>query len=119
MPHKVLLLARELGLGGTERQLAETALSLDRARFEPHVGCFTSGGFRARELREAIANRDIRLHYVGRHELATGHLVASVGYLRWMHPVRREVRPAEFVSMAETTGLATDLSRAVSPGCWP
>jgi glycosyltransferase involved in cell wall biosynthesis len=46
-------LARELGLGGTERQLAETALSLDRAIFEPHVGCFTAGGFRARELRDA------------------------------------------------------------------
>jgi len=46
-------MARELGLGGTERQLAETALSLDRVRFEPHVACFTSGGFRANELREA------------------------------------------------------------------
>ena len=46
-------MARELGLGGTERQLAETALALDRARFDPHVGCFTDGGFRARELREA------------------------------------------------------------------
>jgi glycosyltransferase involved in cell wall biosynthesis len=46
-------MARELGLGGTERQLAETALALDRSRFEPHVGCFTDGGFRARELREA------------------------------------------------------------------
>ncbi|MEO8593002.1 MAG: glycosyltransferase [Candidatus Solibacter sp.] len=53
MRHKVLLMARELGLGGTERQLAETALSLDRDRFEPHVGCFTDGGFRAHELREA------------------------------------------------------------------
>ena len=53
MAHKVLLLARELGLGGTERQLAETALALDRAQFEPHVGCFSSGGFRARELRDA------------------------------------------------------------------
>jgi glycosyltransferase involved in cell wall biosynthesis len=51
--HKVLLLARELGLGGTERQLAETALALDRAKFEPHVGCFSSGGFRSNELREA------------------------------------------------------------------
>jgi glycosyltransferase involved in cell wall biosynthesis len=51
--YKVLLIARELGLGGTERQLAETALSLDRARFEPHVGCFTSGGFRSRELQNA------------------------------------------------------------------
>lgn len=46
-------MARELGLGGTERQLAEVALSLDRDRFEPHVGCFTDGGFRARELRQA------------------------------------------------------------------
>ena len=46
-------MARELGLGGTERQLAETALSLDRARFEPHVACFTSGGFRAAELSAA------------------------------------------------------------------
>jgi L-malate glycosyltransferase len=51
--HKVLLMARELGLGGTERQLAEIALALDRDQFEPHVGCFTGGGFRARELREA------------------------------------------------------------------
>jgi len=46
-------MARELGLGGTERQLAETALSLDRMRFEPHVGCFRAGGFRERELRQA------------------------------------------------------------------
>ena len=46
-------MARELGLGGTERQLAEIALGLDRDLFEPHVGCFTSGGFRAGELRQA------------------------------------------------------------------
>jgi L-malate glycosyltransferase len=46
----VLLMARELGLGGTERQLAETALALDRAIFEPHVACFRAGGFRAGEL---------------------------------------------------------------------
>jgi glycosyltransferase involved in cell wall biosynthesis len=46
-------MARELGLGGTERQLAEIALSLERDRFEPHVGCFTGGGFRAAELRQA------------------------------------------------------------------
>jgi len=49
----VLLMARELGLGGTERQLAETALALDRTRFAPHVGCFRPGGFREAELRAA------------------------------------------------------------------
>jgi len=67
----------------------------------------------ARELREAIANRDVRLRYVGRHDLATGRLVTWVGYLRWIHPVRGEVRPVEFLRVAESTGLAADLSRAV------
>jgi glycosyltransferase involved in cell wall biosynthesis len=45
-----MLVTRELGLGGSERQLAETALALDRARWQPHVACFTAGGFRARDL---------------------------------------------------------------------
>jgi L-malate glycosyltransferase len=49
----VLLMSRELGLGGSERQLAEIALALDRDRFQPHVGCFTDVGFRAHDLREA------------------------------------------------------------------
>jgi EAL domain-containing protein (putative c-di-GMP-specific phosphodiesterase class I)/GGDEF domain-containing protein len=66
----------------------------------------------ANELRAAIANREIRLRYVGRHDLATGRLVSWVGYLRWIHPVRGEVRPIEFLRVAESTGLATALSRA-------
>jgi EAL domain-containing protein (putative c-di-GMP-specific phosphodiesterase class I)/GGDEF domain-containing protein len=70
----------------------------------------------ARELREAIDNRDIRLRYVGRHDLATGRLVAWVGYLRWIHPLRGEVHPTEFLGVAETTGLAAALSRAVLQG---
>jgi EAL domain-containing protein (putative c-di-GMP-specific phosphodiesterase class I)/GGDEF domain-containing protein len=67
----------------------------------------------ARELHDAIANRDIRFRYVGRHDLATGRLVTWVGYLRWLHPLRGEIRPVEFLRVAEATGLATDLSRAV------
>jgi len=49
-PWPVLLLARELDLGGSERQLAEIAKNLDRSRFEPHVGFFRPGGLRAKEL---------------------------------------------------------------------
>jgi EAL domain-containing protein (putative c-di-GMP-specific phosphodiesterase class I)/GGDEF domain-containing protein len=66
----------------------------------------------ARELRAAITNRDIRLRYVGRHDLASGRKVALVGYLRWQHTFRGEVRPAEFVRIAEATGLGRALSRA-------
>lgn len=64
------------------------------------------------ELREAIADRAIGLHYVGRHDLTTGKPVARVGYLRWRHPLRGDVQPADFVSVAEATGLALSLSRS-------
>src|SRR5581483_8386728 len=53
MPTRVLLLARELNLGGSERQMTEIARGLDRSRFEPHVGCFFPQGLRADELRRA------------------------------------------------------------------
>jgi len=66
----------------------------------------------ARELQEAIRSHDIRLRYMPRHDLSSGALVAQVGYLRWMHPLRGEIRPVELLRMAEATGLATALSRA-------
>ncbi len=46
-------MCRELGQGGSERQLVETALVLDRDRFEPIVGAFRAQGFRADDLRRA------------------------------------------------------------------
>jgi glycosyltransferase involved in cell wall biosynthesis len=50
MKHRILFMARELDHGGSERQLTETVLALDRSRFEPRVGVFRSGGARAAEL---------------------------------------------------------------------
>ena len=66
-----------------------------------------------RELRNAIANGDVRLRYTPRHDLQSGRLAAFVGYLRWQHPLRGEIRPAEFLRVAAATGLAASLSRAV------
>jgi EAL domain-containing protein (putative c-di-GMP-specific phosphodiesterase class I)/GGDEF domain-containing protein len=67
----------------------------------------------ARELRNAIAGGDIRLRYTGRHDLRNGRLTGCVGYLRWPHPLRGEIRPAEFLRVAAATGLSASLSRAV------
>jgi glycosyltransferase involved in cell wall biosynthesis len=50
MAWPVLLLARELDLGGSERQMTEIAKTLDRSRFSPHVGCFRPQGVRHAEL---------------------------------------------------------------------
>lgn len=46
-------MVRELGQGGTERQLTETAKALDRTQFEPHVGCMIPEGLRLEELKAA------------------------------------------------------------------
>jgi glycosyltransferase involved in cell wall biosynthesis len=48
-----MLLARELDLGGSERQMTEIAKTLDRSRFSPHVGCFRPQGVRHAELAAA------------------------------------------------------------------
>ena len=53
MAWPVLLLARELDLGGSERQMTEIAKTLDRSRFTPHVGCFRPQGMRGAELARA------------------------------------------------------------------
>lgn len=50
-PTGVLLLVRSLGAGGTERQTAEIARTLDPERFTVHVGAVETEGWRADELR--------------------------------------------------------------------
>jgi len=52
-PIPVLLMVRELSLGGSERQMAEIAKALDRSRFDARVGCFRPTGLRADDLRSA------------------------------------------------------------------
>ena len=75
----VLLLARELTLGGSERQLCEMAQALDPSRFEAHVGFFRPGGIRARELEAAgVPLLSIPL----RSFLSPADLWASVNVLR-------------------------------------
>ncbi|MEZ5500169.1 MAG: GGDEF domain-containing phosphodiesterase [Steroidobacteraceae bacterium] len=64
-----------------------------------------------RELREAIAAEQLALRYCGRYDMASGDLVAIQAYLRWPHPLRGEVRPAQFLPIAENTGLATRMSQ--------
>src|SRR5918995_3068113 len=52
-PWPVLLMTRSLDLGGSERQVAEVAMSLDQRRFRPSGACFDAHGVRADDLRRA------------------------------------------------------------------
>src|SRR6516162_4957429 len=72
-PVPVLLLVRELGIGGTERQLVETARFLDRSSFTPHVGCFRPSGPRLEELKAA----GVPLLHLPMHSFLSSKLVSA------------------------------------------
>ncbi len=57
------------------------------------------------DLKEAIEQDQLRLHYQPVVELITGRLLGLEALCRWTHPVRGEVPPIDFVPMAEETGL--------------
>jgi predicted signal transduction protein with EAL and GGDEF domain len=65
-----------------------------------------------RELRKAVGDGQIGLRYVARHDLASGAVTAIQAYMRWLHPLRGDVPPAQFLPIADATGLAVAVSRA-------
>jgi predicted signal transduction protein with EAL and GGDEF domain len=65
-----------------------------------------------REIRRALAEQQFMLRYLARHDLDSGELVAVQTYMRWVHPLRGEIPPAEFLPIADATGLAVAVSRA-------
>jgi diguanylate cyclase (GGDEF)-like protein len=66
-----------------------------------------------RSLLGAIGTPQVRLTYQPVVELDSGRLVAVEALLRWNHPMLGEVPPAEFVAMAEDTGLIVPLGEWV------
>jgi predicted signal transduction protein with EAL and GGDEF domain len=65
-----------------------------------------------RELREAIQDGQIKLNYLACNDLADGHITGLHAYMRWVHPLRGDIPPAQFLRIAETTDLAPAVSRA-------
>lgn len=59
----------------------------------------------AAELRTTIAKGELVLHYQPKVDLTTNALRGAEALVRWPHPVRGLVSPAQFVSLAEETGL--------------
>jgi len=65
------------------------------------------------ELRRALQTNQLRLEYQPIIELTTGHIVDLEALLRWDHPSGRNVGPAEFIPVAEESGLIVALGRFV------
>jgi len=59
----------------------------------------------ATELRQALSRDEFHLVFQPSIELRTGRIVAVEALVRWQHPERGEVMPAEFIPVAEGLGL--------------
>ncbi|MFE9578546.1 putative bifunctional diguanylate cyclase/phosphodiesterase [Nocardia sp. NPDC006044] len=64
-------------------------------------------------LRGAVSDGSLLLHYQPEVDLRTGRIVALEALVRWLHPTRGLLPPAAFVTVAEATNLAGELGRWV------
>jgi diguanylate cyclase (GGDEF)-like protein/PAS domain S-box-containing protein len=65
------------------------------------------------DLRNAIPRGELRLVYQPQKCIRTGKVVGFEALLRWRHPMRGEISPAEFIPLAEDTGIILQIGEWV------
>ena len=63
------------------------------------------------DLRNALLEEQYVLHYQPKFDLANGKMVGMEALIRWNHPSRGMVSPAEFIPLLEETGMILDVGR--------
>ena len=103
----------------SEKLLKNADMALSRAKNETRgTFSFFEAGMDARaqsrrkielDLRDAIQNDVLRPHYQPLVDLSSGRITGFEALVRWPHPERGMVSPAEFIPVAEETGLINGL----------
>jgi len=92
---------------------ADAAMYAAKERGRNNVQCYAPG-MSARtqnmvrlesDLHEAVASRQFELHYQPKVDTVTGAVYSAEALVRWRHPERGLVQPAEFIPLAEDCGL--------------
>ena len=106
--------------GETADQLLRNAdLAMYHAKRNPeHKYVFYDSGMRERsgftlglesDLRRASGGDEFELHFQPKIDLAGNRTIGAEALIRWRHPVRGMVSPAEFIPLAEETGLIWEI----------
>jgi len=117
-----------VALGGTryvdaEEVLRDATIALNRAKadggtwcelFDPDMRRLAVARLQLEsDLRQAIRTRAFRLHYQPIVSLGTGRITGFEALVRWRHPERGPLSPAEFIAVAEDAGLILPLGSLV------
>lgn len=82
--------------------------------FNPSMVVNTSGRLdMERDLRRALAENELNVHYQPQICLKTGRVTGLEALVRWQHPTRGLLYPAEFLPLAAETNLIPELSQQV------
>jgi EAL domain-containing protein (putative c-di-GMP-specific phosphodiesterase class I) len=65
------------------------------------------------DLRQAIAEDQLEVHYQPVVTLQGGRVTGCEALVRWRHPIRGMISPAEFIPVAEETGLISAVGESV------
>ncbi len=65
------------------------------------------------DLRNALREEQFQLYYQPIVDLNTGKITKAEALLRWNHPIRGNVNPADFIPLAEESGLIVDIGNWV------
>lgn len=65
------------------------------------------------DLRYALGRNEFLLHYQPKFNLQTGQITGVEALIRWVHPQRGMVPPAQFIPIAEECGLILQIGRWV------
>jgi diguanylate cyclase (GGDEF)-like protein len=63
------------------------------------------------ELRRAFENQQLEVYYQPQYDARTLRVAGAEALLRWFHPQRGRIATADFVAVAEETGLIGDIGR--------
>jgi diguanylate cyclase (GGDEF)-like protein len=63
------------------------------------------------DLRNALLQEQYVLYYQPKFDLTSGRMVGMEALIRWNHPARGMVSPAEFIPLLEETGMILDVGR--------